>query len=102
MIDLPLQAEVTEANVDDWDLFLFSVTFDDDCPVEQFKFSDADVFLEITDWVCYRPGYVERWVEIDGKVWWIDSLDDNVAYRAVVSKDEVIKLVQQTLLSPQQ
>lgn len=65
------------------------------CDLEDFKFTKDQVFLEVQNWVCYRPGYVERYVEdADGRVWYLDNLNEDQAIEHLLTKQSLLKQVQ--------
>lgn len=54
-------------------------------------FPEHEVFLEVTNNHCYRPGYVERYAEVNGRVFFLDDLNEDEAIELKISKDELIE-----------
>lgn len=58
-------------------------------------FPDHEVFMEVVNNHCYRPGYIERYAEVNGRVFVLDDLNDEDAIELMISKDELIKQYQE-------
>lgn len=92
-----VQITLTEANCDDW--FAFEETLnnelDEMVPLEEFEFEESDVFFEVISPFSYRPGHIDQYVERDGKVWFIDDLNEDEAWRLPVTKEQLLKKAEQ-------
>jgi|SRR5208282_5112363 len=59
-------------------------------PLDEFEWKKSDIFLKITNWVSYRPGHVDQWIEKDGKVYLIDDLNEDEAIEYDLTKDQIL------------
>ena len=61
------------------------------------KYPKHEVFMEVTNNHCYRPGSVEKYTEINGRVFFLDELNEDEAIELLISKEELIKQYESVL-----
>lgn len=60
-------------------------------------FPDHEVFMEVTNNHCYRPGCVECYTEVNGRLFFLDDISNGEAIELKISKEELIKQYQEVL-----